>query len=160
MERAALGGCAGAGGISNESRPMLLSFVAGLVMSILVYGSMCYLAGRLIQRIAAGRAGLIFFLVAVALLWIPSIAVCYVIASIIPLEWGHAGEMIFTSSVIGGLLVFFIALLRFGEAITSDRTIESAAANKVFSFRCGACQFAIDGDTSKCPRCGFTFGSV
>lgn len=140
---------------------MFLSFFAGLVMSLLIYGSMCYLAGILIRRVAAGVAGIILFILVMALLWIPSIVISLVIARVIPLEWGHAGEMIILSAAIGALLVFFGAWLRFGEAIASGRATESAAANNNGpSFYWGPCQFSIGSDTPKCPRCGFTFGSV
>jgi len=139
---------------------MFLAFFVGLLVFVAVYGSMCYWLGMVKSRKAAQRGNLMVgFVFLMALLWVPSVAVTVGVASLIPLQWGHAGEMIAVASLIGGMVVFGAMIFRFGAEISRDPSVGTASPDaEAVLFRCGKCAARISPESISCSNCGFVFG--
>lgn len=67
------------------------SFLVATVLTFSTYGIGCYLVGRAMLR-SAGRSGksVALFVLYIVLLWVPCFWAASLLASITPIQWGHA----------------------------------------------------------------------
>ena len=96
---------------------MLLPLLVGLIMFLAVYGGLCYWSAAVLSR-KKRRLNGVFLLLSLCLLWVPSLVICFFMASLIPLTWGHAGELVVLSAVVGAIIVWIGVLGRFGEMVS------------------------------------------
>lgn len=122
------------------------------LVTFLVYGGACLFVIRRLQQSQRRHKvaiGVTVFLV----LWLPCMFVGGVLATVVPLQWGHAGEAYL-------LTYFFISIPIFGfsiAALYTDRPVDTTRGTETIEVICSNCRRQVSVETPTCPHCGFQF---